>query len=146
MLKPSESLKNNEIANSDDLINEYPELGNSPVLNDLTFQELRETIGDDLIFSDLVTVYLSSAEGLLESIKDALSTQDYQKLFLSAHSLKSTSASIGALRLASISRYLEMLGKAEDTQDLPKIVDLIVSEYPKMTAALQALVIGLMSE
>ncbi|MBD2186618.1 Hpt domain-containing protein [Pseudanabaena mucicola] len=146
MLQPSESSKNNEIANSDELLNAYPEFAGLPVLDDLTFQELRETIGDDLIFSDLVTVYLSSAEGLLESIKDALSNQDYQKLFLSAHSLKSTSASIGALRLASISRYLEMLGKAEDTQNLPKIVDLIVSEYPKMTAALQALVIGLMSE
>lgn len=146
MLQPSESLKKNEIANSGDLLNVYPEFASLPVLDNQTFQDLRETIGDDLIFSDLVTVYLSSAENLLESIKEALSTQDYQKLFLSAHSLKSTSASIGALRLASISRYLEMLGKAEDNQDLPKIVDLITDEYPKMTAALQALVIGLMSE
>ena len=146
MLKPSESLKNNEIANSDDLINEYPELAKSPVLDDLTFQELRETIGDDLVFSDLVTVYLSSAESLLESIKAALSNQDTQKIFLSAHSLKSTSASIGALRLAHIARHLEMLGKSKDTENLSKIVDLIIHEYPKMTAALQVLVIELMSE
>jgi len=48
----------------------------------------------------LVTIYLNSAENLLAEIRLAFINQDASKFSLASHSLKSTSASIGADKLS----------------------------------------------
>ncbi|MEI6065409.1 MAG: Hpt domain-containing protein, partial [Pseudanabaena sp. ELA748] len=93
-----EQLDNNAIAK----LLDHPEFVILPTLDLAAFQDLRETIGDDGAFCDLVTIYFNSAETLIDTIQLALTNQDADKFTLAAHSLKSTSASIGASRLSRI--------------------------------------------
>jgi hypothetical protein len=48
-----ETITNRAIANISDLENDCPEYVNAPILDIVIFQGLRESIGDDLLFSDL---------------------------------------------------------------------------------------------
>ena len=94
-----ENTQDNTVTKTFEILHSYPDLVNLQTLDISIFQDLRLSIGDDLFFSDLITIYLNSAETLIESIQIAFANQNVNEFNLAAHSLKSTSASIGATRL-----------------------------------------------
>jgi len=141
-----ENEEDKAIANMLDLQHTYPDLINSEILDIATFQELRETIGDDLIFSDLVTVYLSSAENLMEEIQKAIDNKDTGKLVIASHSLKSTSASIGATRLSQICKYLEKVGRAGNFDVSTDVLYFLNNEYTEVIKAVQLCILEFMSQ
>ncbi len=65
----------------------------------------------------LITVYLDSSPALISAIKDALQGADGQGLTQAAHSLKSSSMSVGAVALGAFCADLEQRGKAGDLHD-----------------------------
>lgn len=110
------------------------------------FQDLRVAIGEDLEFSDLLTIYLNSAENLIDTIQSAFVNQKASQLALAAHSLKSTSASIGAIRLSHICKYLEKFGKTGQIPTSTEILKLLSSEYNAMVIAVKVAIIEFMAE
>ena len=140
------NVEDNAIAKVSELIHEYPEFMDSPTLDISIFQELRETIGDDIIFSDLVTIYLNSAENLMVSIQDAFTAQDASKFALASHSLKSTSASIGATRLSQLSKYLEKIGRSGEVTISSEFLNLLNNEYNEVIKAIQVCILEFMSQ
>ena len=58
-------------------------------------------------------LYLTSAPQLLNTMRDALACCDALALQQAAHSLKSSSANVGALQLAAFCKEMEALGKAQ---------------------------------
>jgi HPt (histidine-containing phosphotransfer) domain-containing protein len=86
-----------------------PEL---PVLDEPTLDELVMTTGDDPSFvRELVETYLSDTPALMEAIGSAVEADDAASLVRPAHTLKSSSATVGALRLSAVARELEMAGR-----------------------------------
>jgi two-component system, sensor histidine kinase and response regulator len=86
-----------------------PEL---PVLDEPTLGDLVMTTGDDLAFvRELVETYLNDTPELMAGIGAAVETDDAAALVRPAHTLKSSSATVGALRLSSVARELEMAGR-----------------------------------
>ncbi|MGZ6256314.1 MAG: Hpt domain-containing protein [Candidatus Limnocylindria bacterium] len=84
-----------------------------PVLDEAILAELRATTGDDDGFvRELVETYLADVPAQLEAIATAIEAGDAASLVRPAHTLKSSSATVGALRLAAIARRLEMAGRA----------------------------------
>jgi two-component system, sensor histidine kinase and response regulator len=84
----------------------------APILDPGVLDELRAATGDDEAFiQDLVATYLAEAPTNLEAITAALAAGDVSELVRPAHTLKSSSASIGAMRLAAISRRIEEAGR-----------------------------------
>jgi HPt (histidine-containing phosphotransfer) domain-containing protein len=75
-----------------------------------TFEELKAISGDDFI-NELVDTYLDDAPKLLQDMKKALQAGDADSFRRAAHSLKSNSATFGAMRLSGLAKELEMLGK-----------------------------------
>ena len=141
-----ENIETKAIIDTSKIVKNYPEFVDLPTLNVDTFQGLRQSIDDDLIFSDLVTIYLNSAENLLEEIQIAFANQDARQFSLSAHSLKSTSASIGAVRLSQICKYLEQVGKTGKISVSSDMVHLLTNEYEQVIQAIQVSVIEFMAE
>jgi len=141
-----ENIEAKAITDISTILNNYPELIDLPILNIDIFQSLRQSIDDDLIFSDLVTIYLNSAENLLEEIQLALANGDPNQFSLSAHSLKSTSASIGAIRLSQLCKYLEQVGKTGKLSISSDVLDLLTNEYEQVIKAIKVSVIEFMSE
>ena len=73
---------------------------------------LKELIGDDL--KEILNAYLSTAPGLLNQIENAILSKNSEDLRLHAHSLKGSSANIGAHPLSQVSATLEQMGKDND--------------------------------
>jgi HPt (histidine-containing phosphotransfer) domain-containing protein len=83
------------------------------VLDKTVLAELQATTGDDLAFvRELVETYLADVPIQLEGIADAIGADDAAALVRPAHTLKSSSATVGAMRLAAVARELEMTGRS----------------------------------
>lgn len=84
-----------------------------PVLDQSVLRELQETTGDDPDFvRDLVETYLADVPVQLEGIDGAINGNDAEALVRPAHTLKSSSVTLGAMRLGEVSRTLEMTGRS----------------------------------
>jgi len=72
---------------------------------------------------ELLTLYLSSTQSLIEQITSAHEAQDYEQLAARAHEIKGASAYIGAGDLREIARNLELAAKAKDMEKIQESVD-----------------------
>ena len=59
------------------------------------------------ILNQLIEIYLRNSPGLVDNIIEGLRTRNYEQVQRAAHSLKSSSANLGASKLASLCRKLE---------------------------------------
>ncbi len=78
-----------------------------------TYFQLKELMGDDFVI-ELIDTYNVETGGLIEQLRQALSCGDASVFGRVAHSIKSSSASLGALTFSQQARELEMMGKAND--------------------------------
>jgi HPt (histidine-containing phosphotransfer) domain-containing protein len=82
-----------------------------PAVDESTLRRLRE--GTDAEFvAELIGDFFGEAQELLEQMRRAIAEGRPEELWRAGHTLKSTSATLGAMRLAAACRHLEDLGKA----------------------------------
>ena len=87
-------------------------LDDTPVLDEAVLAELRESIGDDQAFMvELVETYAAEGATNMVGLLAAATAQDCAAIIRPAHTLKSTSASLGAMRLSAICRAIEEAGR-----------------------------------
>jgi len=83
----------------------------------------------------LMTIFLKSSLPLMEGIKAAVIASDRQLLTTSAHTLKTTCLSIGAMKLGTICAELEQAGRDNALQGAGDLSLLAVEQYAAVTAA-----------
>ena len=84
-----------------------------PILDEAVLAELLATTGDDPAFvRELIDTYLAEAPTQLDAVATAVDGADAAALVRPAHTLKSTSATLGAMRLSAVARRLEMAGRS----------------------------------
>lgn len=89
------------------------------VLDPGVLAELRAATGDDDAFIvELVETYVSEGETSMAALLAAAGSGDCAAIVRPAHSLKSTSASLGAMRMAAVCRAIEEAGRMEQTETL----------------------------
>jgi len=110
-----------------------------PVLDAAVLQELAASVGGDREFVvDLIRTYLEDTEGQLAAIEAAVAANDPAALVRPAHTLKSSSATLGAMRLAERARALEIAGHSERIGDDSRADgDKIREDWQEAKAALQ---------
>jgi HPt (histidine-containing phosphotransfer) domain-containing protein len=107
-----------------------------PVLDVTALDELYAVIGPDA--SRIVTVFLEDAPHLLAQLERAALAPDYPALRDAAHSLKSSSANLGAMALSAAAKRVE-LGARMQTLDRPAVAVAIVNEeFARARSAMQA--------
>lgn len=74
--------------------------------------ELQASMDDAAFVVELADAYLADGVQQVEAIEAAIAAGDADALVRPAHTLKSSSATVGAPRLAELSRRLEMAGRA----------------------------------
>ena len=83
--------------------------------------ELRESVGGDEAFvKELVGAYLAESPGYLDAIAAAAAGGDAPAMVRPAHTLKSSSAALGAMRLAAVSKRLEFAGAGRARRSRPR--------------------------
>lgn len=95
---------------------------------------LKEIIADDL--PDILKSFIDISPTTVENIKTAIAENNPTDLTLHAHTLKGSSANIGALQLPALSLVLENKGKEGITEGLDADVAAIEEETKAVNAFL----------
>lgn len=104
------------------------------VIDQRTYDDLVATVGSDFI-DELVATYLEETPTLLVALRAAFQRSDVEGFRRAAHSIKSSSASLGALRLSAQARALEILGKQGKLDGVEDDLDALEAEYARAAQA-----------
>lgn len=97
---------------------------------------LKEIIGDDL--KEVLDAFLSTSPSLLEQIELSIASEDAAGVQLHSHTLKGSSANIGATELPNLCLELESAAKAGVvTPEFAAMQVKVREETQKVTAALE---------
>ncbi len=107
-----------------------------PVIDHGVIDELSDVLGGEI--DRLIRLFLEDTPMLLARMEAAALAPDYNELREAAHSLKSSSANLGAMALSAAAKRVE-LGARMQTLDRPAVaVAMIASEFYRARAALEA--------
>ncbi|MBY0279898.1 response regulator [Candidatus Binatia bacterium] len=88
-----------------------------------------ETPGEGGEFSEIVDLFLGNAQRNCNAVREALASGDRQMLELAAHSLKGSSSTMGAVRLASLCASLEEAGHCGALDRAAMLVERLDTEF-----------------
>lgn len=89
------------------------------------------------ILSMVANLYFSNSPTLLEELRVAMNKTDIRGIGEAAHTLRSTSASLGANVLADLCRRVEERSRQGITGNMEELIQQIETEYLKVRAALR---------
>ncbi len=92
------------------------------VLHKPTFLKWQELLGGKENFRNVVNIYIRDACSLLEGMEKGATEENWKLVHRNAHTLKSTSANLGATGLASVLEELELVAYENLTGDFPRPV------------------------
>lgn len=109
-------------------------------LDEAVLDELRASVqGDRAFVVELIEAYLADGAAHIEAIGTAVDADDADALVRPAHTLKSSSATLGARRIGATARELEMLGRSGTLgSGVGELVGRVREDWPATTAALRA--------
>ncbi len=112
----------------------------SEVLDGGTLQDLRslEASGAAGLFERMADAYLESSGKLEARIRDAVAASDPLRMAKAAHTLKSSSAQVGARALSALCKELEARGRAGQTEGAAELQGRIAAELERVREALAA--------
>lgn len=96
-----------------------------------------QRIGKPSTLAKVIRLYFDSAPNLVNSIEYAIGAGDSYTLRRAAHSLKSSSANLGAMQLADLCRQLESCGEQQRCVDALQLIGPMKAEYAQVCYALQ---------
>jgi HPt (histidine-containing phosphotransfer) domain-containing protein len=96
-----------------------------------------EEYGKDFLI-ELIDVYLEDAPKRLRELRRSLAAGDIEAFIRQAHTLKSSSAEVGAAGLSSMARELESLGRAGRLDGLAAKASELEQAYGHVHAALRS--------
>jgi len=108
----------------------------------VAFERLTATM-DGAFVTELIDTFLDDARGLIAAIRRAMAGADRDAFRRAAHSLKSTSESLGATDLANLARDLENIGRSGVLSDVGDRIERLAAQYELVTRDLGTLRHGL---
>lgn len=109
---------------------------NSPI----HVERLKAYLGEDALqfLIELAPMFIESAPKHLANLKQAVSEGNRDLLFKAAHTLKGSSASIGAIPLSKLSKQVEQVGRQGSLTDVVPKIKLLEAEYQRVKEVLTA--------
>jgi HPt (histidine-containing phosphotransfer) domain-containing protein len=93
--------------------------------------------GEPSILDKIITAYLESSTVLISQLHNCLAANDVQALQKSAHSLKSSSANVGAVKLSEMSKLLEQKCRRSQLENIEALITSIEYEFVKVNEGLK---------
>jgi two-component system, sensor histidine kinase and response regulator len=109
-----------------------------PILDHGVLESLRElqADGEPDLLTELVELYRADAPQMLEAMRTALAEANGEALRRAAHTLKGSSANLGAVRLAEMCRELERAGRDGALAGAAPLLAAVEAEYERVVEAL----------
>ena len=106
-----------------------------PVLDHSMLDELQEIAGDETV--RIIGLFLEDAPRLIARLESASTVPDLDAMRDAAHTLKSSSANVGAMALSTAAKRVELGARAQKLDRPAVAVALVIAEYARARMALQ---------
>ena len=112
----------------------------APVLEANVLEELAASVGGDRGFVvELIDAYLADSATQVDAVEAAAEADDADAIVRPAHTLKSSSATLGARRLSELARAVEMAGRSGSLAGEPaRAAASLRAEWERAVAALRS--------
>jgi hypothetical protein len=94
----------------------------------------------DFLIPQLIQVFASTTPPMLQELQQQLATQDAHAFGQTAHKLKGSCVSLGAIAMGELCATLQHKGEQQDLSQAPALVIELQQLYPATLDALQATV------
>jgi len=91
---------------------------------------------DAAFIEELLGAFLDDSPQLIATLRQALAEDNAETFRRAAHSLKSNSASFGAVNLSALAKELEMTGKTGRLDGVGDALERLAAEYDQVERAL----------
>ncbi|RBG10485.1 sensor histidine kinase, partial [Xanthomonas oryzae pv. oryzae] len=105
-----------------------------PILDNSVIDELYEVAGADTI--TILQLFLEDAPPIIEQLEAAAANRDSMQLRDLAHTLKSSSANVGAQAVSNAARRIELAARTGTIERPSAMVALVIAEYARARLAL----------
>lgn len=102
----------------------------------LRIRGMQQQGGPDIL-ATVIQLYLDSSRELMEKIRAGVAARDAKAVGDAAHTLKSSSANLGAVRLPVLARQLESMRRESDLGMMRPLADELALEYARVVEALR---------
>ena len=118
----------------------HPAPTTQSVIDETAWQAIRALQRPDRpnLLHKTLTLYLAHSQSLMDQFQQALTQQDLSAAQIATHTLKSSSAQLGAQHLAELCKEVEAACRAGTSEQLPALVPLLVTAHRNVCAAFQA--------
>ena len=110
------------------------------VLDQSVLASLRELqdAGDPDIVAEVGGLFIKHSPEKVDAIMQSVEKDDAKGLQLAAHSMKSSSAYIGAMRLSTLAKDLEMMGRSNSLNGAKEKAKMLKEEFSLVMEAIRA--------
>jgi HPt (histidine-containing phosphotransfer) domain-containing protein len=117
--------------------------GPPPSLDPAVLRNLAAQVqnGTDLL-NRIVATYVSSSTKLAAELRAGAAAEDPERMAMAAHTLKSSSAQVGAMKLSSLCKEIEARGRGGSVQGVTELLDQVFSELESVHEGLAVLSFG----
>ncbi|MEM7255102.1 MAG: Hpt domain-containing protein [Pseudomonadota bacterium] len=102
----------------------------SEPVNAATVAELKDIVGDGI--DEIIDAYVTDGRELIETMTEALSQSDCEKLRAASHQLKSSSANVGALVVSEMMKEIESHAKNGDVPSISSVFSSAANEFDRV--------------
>jgi len=110
-------------------------MSDSPI-QQATLDELIQSTDSDFV-KDIIDTFLDDTPKMVAEMRQSLVTKDKEALQRAAHSLKSNSASFGAMLLSAQAKELEMMGKLGELNGVDDRITALSAEFERVKIVLR---------
>jgi HPt (histidine-containing phosphotransfer) domain-containing protein len=93
----------------------------------------------DALVQKVIAAYVDDTPQHLQTLRRAINVHDPDRVRAVAHSLKSSSANVGAQKLAQLAKEMEHLGRADSTEGADVILTDMEQEFLMVRHSLSAM-------
>ncbi|MCP5245216.1 MAG: Hpt domain-containing protein [Burkholderiales bacterium] len=113
----------------------------TPVLNHAQISAIRnlDPANGDKLVKKILQIFLDTSIDLIKQIEDAVINQNAEDLCHAAHSLKSSSANVGAESLSVIAKKMELCGRSCELNQARPLLDNLQQQYQQAATEIKKL-------
>lgn len=104
---------------------------------DVSALDRLKRFGGGKLLGEMIALFINAAPERIEAARTALSARDAKATEMALHSLKSSSAQLGAMRMQRLSEKGETLARTGSLDDVEPLVQDLEQEYPRVQAWLE---------
>lgn len=119
---------------------EQREISTMKTLDENIIAELKNMIGEEDfadIFADLINSYLEDTPTLIDGLNSGLKFHNFEQIKINAHTLKSSSITLGASQFAQLCKDLEKSAIDKDIKKVRGLIASVIQEYENVTVLMK---------